>query len=239
MDPRERTKIPQVGIDAALAGLRADIWTTLPGIVVSYDVDAQTAQIQPTIQAQIQDKDSGAWSNTTLPVCLDVPVIFPGAGGYALTFPLKEGDEGVVLFSARCIDAFWQQGGVQPQAELRMHNLSDGMFIPGRISQPKKLANVSTTAPQLRNEDGSVYIEIQDGGLIKMKPGAAGVEIDGNLNVTGTITWPKGTFGGTGGVIDGIITATGDVRAGEGGADQVGLKTHGHPALNQPPNPGT
>lgn len=105
-------------------------------------------------------------------------MVFPGGGGFELTFPLAAGDEGIVVFASRCIDAWWQQSGVQPQAELRMHDLSDGMFIPGMFSQPRLPSPApSTSVPTLRNSDATVKLEFIPGGF----------KITGNLQVTGSV----------------------------------------------------
>ena len=238
MDRRERIDDLTVTQRAAMRGFQATVWTALPGILQAFEADKMTATVQPAIKAQQRDV-KGVWSDVTLPLCLDVPVQFPGGGGFALTMPMKKGTEGILIFASRCIDAWWQSGGIQKQAELRMHDLSDGMFIPGIFSQPNKLENVNTDFPELRNKEGTVKLTMAAGGF-RIK---GDVFVDGNLEATGTIKWPQGTFGAAGAAIDGIITATGDVHAGEGTAGQVTLKGHKHPtAGNGPPSsptPGT
>lgn len=183
MDQRERIDDRLVALRAAFSGWQSQIWTALPAAVVSYDATKRTVSLQPTIQAQIQNAE-GTWTNASLPVLEDCPVVFPGGGGFELTFPIAAGDEGIVVFASRCIDAWWQNSGVQPQAELRMHDLSDGMFIPGMFSQARKPAVApSGSVPQLRNAAGTVVLEFISGGM----------KLTGNLQVTGSII---GGFGG-------------------------------------------
>lgn len=231
-----------MALEAALRGWQAKIWTTLPGIIQSFDAAKLTAVVQPSVQAQVRDP-AGNYSNVTLPQLLDCPVIFPAGGGCALTFPLAKGDEVLVIFASRCIDAWWQSGGVQPQAEIRAHDLSDGFCIPGCFSQPRVLANVSTTTAQLRSDDGAVGIELDPAGHIVniVAPGGINiigpVHVTGDLAITGSITGSGGS--GTEMVIAGDIRATGNVTAGHGTADQVALQTHRHPGNNTPPTPGT
>lgn len=159
MERRERIDDKFVAVKAAIEGILPSVWTAMPGILDSVNLAANTCEVQPSIQVKVYDK-TGAGTFKTLPLCVDVPVMFLGGGGYSVTFPMEKGDEGLIVFACRCIDAWWQQGGVQPQAEMRMHDLSDGFFIPGFRSQPKKLANVSATKPQFRSDDGVVYIEL-------------------------------------------------------------------------------
>lgn len=189
MDRRERFNDNIVAVRAMMDGRLANLNTTMPGIVVSYNAEAQTCVIQPAIQGQ-QLSPQGEWTNYTLKPCQDCPVIFPSGGGYTATFPIVPGDEGILVFGQRCIDAWWQSGGVQPQAELRMHDPSDGFFIPGARSQANKLTNVSTSAYQLRNNDGSVALEV---GAAAIKLTAPKSTVSGPLGLGGQITNPDGT----------------------------------------------
>jgi Phage protein Gp138 N-terminal domain len=169
VDPRERLGDDQEALRMALDQRQADIHTGFPGIVQSYNADAMTAQIQPAIQASVRNQ-LGEYSWVSLPVLLDCPVHFPSGGGFTLTFPLAPGDEVFVCIAERCIDAWWSSGGVQPQAELRMHDLSDGFCFPKVWSQPKKLSPApSTTAAQLRSDDGATVIEVANAD-IKITP---------------------------------------------------------------------
>ena len=149
---------------------QAQIWTQVPGIIQSYDPTTMTVSVQPAIQG-IWYKPDGQGINTAnnvnLPLLIYCPVIFPSGGGCTLTFPLAYGDECVVLISSRCIDNWWAAGAVEngktvprAQAEYRMHDLSDGMCLPGMKSLPNVLPNVSTTTTQLRTNDGLNFIEI-------------------------------------------------------------------------------
>lgn len=213
MDRRERMRDALVAVRAALDGLEANIWTALPAVVVDEGFSASklTVSAQPTIQAQIRAPTAQNWVSVALPKCVDCPVMFTGGGGFVLTFPIAVGDEGLLVFASRCIDAWWQNGGpTQLQAELRMHDLSDGFFIPtGGMSQPKVPGGVSTTTCQLRSLDGSTYVEIAGGQIVNIvAPG--GVKITADVEITGN------------------VTATGSITAGQGGADQVGLQTHKH-----------
>lgn len=157
---QERTEDPQEMTRSVLVGWQSEIWTALPGILQSFDAEKMTAVVQPAIKGIFRKKD-GSETVVTLPQCLDVPVQFIGGGGFTLTFPMKEGDEGLLVFSSRCIDAWWQSGGIQPQAEIRLHDLSDGFFLPGTRSVPRVLENFSTDNAELRADNGDVKIVLQ------------------------------------------------------------------------------
>lgn len=165
----------RLSMDSRLAGL----WTALPGIIQSFNASALTCTVQPAISGKVRNPE-GTISDQQLPLLQDCPVVFPGGGGCILTFPLAAGDECLVVFSSRCIDSWWQLGGVKGQAEIRMHDLSDGFVIPGPRSQPRKTTAAGKT--QLRTDDGSAIVEIE-GGKIRLK---GNVTVEGNLNITGT-----------------------------------------------------
>jgi hypothetical protein len=160
MDRRERFENLPDALIVALRGWQSNLWTALPGIVQSYDPVKQTCEVKPTIMAQVTAKD-GSKTWTGLPLLLDCPLHFPSGGGYTLTFPVKKGDECLVVFSSRCIDAWWQNGYENnPQSVLRMHDLSDGFAFVGFNSNPRVITGMSTAAVQLRNDNGTTYVEL-------------------------------------------------------------------------------
>lgn len=186
MDRRER-----LGNDldtlllAAMQGHQAGMWTALPGIVESFNPSAMTVSIKPSIKAKVRDQ-AGATTDVELPLLVDCPVVFPGGGGFTLTFPIKPGDECLVVFSSRCIDCWWESGGVQVQADLRMHDLSDGFALVGVRSMPRKLdPAVSTSAVQLRNDAGTALIKIdEDDNITAQTPAGVALDAGGDVYVT-------------------------------------------------------
>lgn len=176
IDPRERTKLWQEALLAAFKGLQTGLWTSLPGIIVDCDAADMTVTVQPSIQGK-QRSPTGEFTDITITNCIKCPVLFPGGGGFLLTFPLVAGDEVILVFASRCIDSWWQNGGVQPQAEMHMHDLSDGFALPKLYSVPNAPAGVSTTTAQFRSLDGTLYIELASGGV-------ANIVAPGGLNIT-------------------------------------------------------
>ncbi len=151
----------------------------IPGIIQSFDAAAQTVTVQPALREKIITDGDEVW--TDIPLLVDVPVALPRAGGYALTLPIRSGDECLVVFGDMCMDGWWQSGGVQNQVECRRHDLSDGFAIVGVWSQPRVLPNYSTGSAQLRNDDGSAYVEITGstinivGGVVNIKAGTVNI----------------------------------------------------------------
>ena len=196
-DRRELLNDPEEALRAALAGFQAGLWTALPGIIQSFNAAAQTVSVQPALKAKLRRPDGGVVS-VTLPLLVDVPVVFTGGGGFTLTFPIAAGDEALVVFADRCIDAWWQSGGVQEPVEPRMHDLSDGFALVGVRSQARALPAVSIENVQLRSDTGEDYVEIRPDGTMKLE--ARHVIVHGRESYTWDVngfgekwTWVGGT----------------------------------------------
>lgn len=137
----------------------------MPGVIQSFDAATQTVTVQPAIRERIRNPDL-SYSWVALPLLVDVPIVIPRAGGFSLTLPVAPGDECLVVFGDMCIDSWWQNGGTQNnQPDKRRHDLSDGFAVLGIWSQRRTIANYSTTAAQLRTDDGSTYIQLVPGEI--------------------------------------------------------------------------
>lgn len=182
-DRKEELNDPQVAMMAALEGLQARMWTAMPGIVTAVDLAAQTCTVQPAIQGVTFDRENNPLPQN-LPLLLDVPIVWPRAGGFAVTLPLAAGDEVLVVFSSRAIDSWWQNSGIGVPVEARMHDLSDAFAIPGPTSQPRKLANVQADGIEMRTEDRGTYIKLMEGQILIK----GNIIHEGNLERTGDTT---------------------------------------------------
>ncbi|GHV49943.1 hypothetical protein FACS1894216_01250 [Synergistales bacterium] len=160
-----------------------------PGIIQSYDPDAITVTVQAAGKESIRKPD-GTYESQELPLMVDVPVYFPRGGDFTLTYPIREGDECVVVFADRCFDAWHQSGGVQEAAETRMHDLSNAFAFVGPFSQAAKIKNPHTENVQLRHNDGDCYVEITPDKQINLEtPGDCNWHIGGDwtVNVDGNV----------------------------------------------------
>lgn len=218
----------ELSLRLALDGRQSIMWTALPCIVDSVDFDEMTIDCTPAIKGTIQQED-GTVISVQLPVLLDVPIVFPSAGGFILTMPIQEDDEVLVVFSSRCIDGWWQSGGIQMPLEMRMHDLSDGFAIPGPRSVPNVASSISTTSAQLRNDAGTTYMEISSDGKIKLiSPTTITVEapsivLEGNVSATGTLVV-------TGAISGAAVAASGAISGGTVSAGGIDLSVHTHSA---------
>lgn len=170
---------------AAIQQSLAGVWTALPGYVISFDPSAVTAVIQLGIQTQLLKPD-GSVEQVTPSLLQDVPVYFPRGGGCTMTFPVKEGDECLVIFACRSIDSWWQSGGVQAQSSSRSHSRSDAFAFIGPMSQANKISGISNDKVQLRSDDGSTYVELDPQGQIVNITAPGGMTINSpNVHFTG------------------------------------------------------
>lgn len=174
----------------------------LPGIIQSFDPEAVTCTVQPAIYGQ-RLGDDGALVSEELPIIPDVPVVFPRGGGCTLTFPVKLGDECLLVFSDRCIDFWWQNGEVQEPVDPRQHDLSDAFAIVGPQSQAQKISGISASAVELRSDNGATKLSLNpsSGTISGTAPGGFnlnGLKIlpDGRLQLVDGSIVDKHTHGG-------------------------------------------
>lgn len=205
MDPRQRLGDEPTAIDMVARARQAQMQTALPGIIQSFNAEAMTCEVQPSLQGVLSDPKTGQASNVNLPLLVDCPVCFPGWGGVTMTFPIAAGDECLVVFASRCIDAWWQSGGVQPQMAYRMHDLSDGFVVAGVRSKPRVLSGISTTAAQLRSDDGETMIELDPNAQKLRLVAPGGIEFVGPVDLGGTGGLGVARIGDT--VSGGVITS--------------------------------
>ena len=190
MDRRERwddlTEIHHTGVERHLDR----VWTAMPVAITEDTPDGHIVKLQPTIKGQQRDPKDGTIKHVEMPIITEVPIQYSSGGGFTITHPIKKGDEGLAVFASRCIDGWWDKGGLQPSLDARKHNLSDAIYIPGIRSKPRKLggddsqagggqsggqltidlrgtggqqpktAKVSLDTLQIRTDKGDVYIEL-------------------------------------------------------------------------------
>src|SRR5690606_5340550 len=94
-----------------------------------------------------------------------VPVWFPQGGPFAITFPLGEGDECLLVFMDLCMDSWLARGDVQNWSDRRRHDLSDAVALVGLNSQPNRLENIASDALELRTKDGDFRFRITESGI--------------------------------------------------------------------------
>lgn len=108
-----------MAIDAA----KSQVWTALPGKVLSWDSTSQRATVQPLVQDVEPVRK--------LPSIPEVPVVFQRAGGFVLSLPIEPGDTGLLVFCALSPSSWMRSGGEGAPQDQRRHALSSAVFLPG------------------------------------------------------------------------------------------------------------
>lgn len=180
---------PEEVFNKALNNQSFDIKVAMPGIIQSWDSAKQTATIKLALREKINIDGNPTW--TEIPLLVDVPLVTIKGGGHLICTAINAGDECWVWFSDACIDASWQSGGVQNQADLRRHDLSDGFFMPSLFSQPKKISNYPSEGIEIRDESGDTSVKVVS-GTVTVKGSTVNVQ-----STTATIQSTSATITGS------------------------------------------
>ncbi len=128
----------------------------LPGKIESYDADTQKADVRPMV-LRSQNTADGELTEE-IPVLPAVPVVFPRAGAFRVTFPINAGDRCVLVFSEQSIDNYQiSQSDSPSDPELfQRHDLSDAIAIPGWYPDASALGATDSDDLSIGEEGGPV-----------------------------------------------------------------------------------
>jgi hypothetical protein len=139
-------------IRRAIEARLAEVRVAIPGTIQKFDAATQLAEVRPDLQ-ELRFDESDAELSESLPVVSDVPVQFPGAGGFVITFPVQPGDPCLLVFSDRSLDKWIENGGEVDPVDLRRHHLSDAVALLGVRSKPQALSSFNADCLSL-GKDG-------------------------------------------------------------------------------------
>lgn len=129
-------------LEAAKEAARLGVRTWAPAKVVKWDADKQRADCQVLIKNVHRDEEDERQVKSW-PVVTGVPVEFPGAGGYRITFPISDGNAvidssraaattGALMFSHVSLDKWLSGTGGEVDPELdHAFAPTDAKFFPG------------------------------------------------------------------------------------------------------------
>lgn len=141
-------------ISNAITGRLADVHTAIPAKVERYDATKQLVDATPLIKASHPLED-GEIETQALPTISNVPVVFPGGGGFRLTFPIQVGDTVLLVFSEASLDKWLQQGGTVDPLDTRRHHLADAIAIPGLHPFSAPSSGADTSVITIGSDSGS------------------------------------------------------------------------------------
>lgn len=169
---------------------KEQIRVSIPATIESYDATTSIASVKITVPQILEGeevRDPG--------IINDVPVMWLGNSNSDLTFPLKKGDHGLLIFADSDIGGWTSNLGSSIPSSVRMHSINDAMFLPQfHGNKPSSLVgtlircgattlNVSEQSVTIVN--GATTVVVNTAGVQITAPAVA---IAGNLTVTGSIT---------------------------------------------------
>jgi hypothetical protein len=162
-DPNKRSPTLAAVIARAVDLRLASVRVALPAKIKTFDPASQLASVQPLLRETFED-ETDAEQVESLPVISHVPVQFPGAGGFVITFPVAEGDPCWLVFSDRSLDKWIEQGTEVDPVDLRRHHLSDAVALLGVRSKAGALAEFDASNARI-GKVGGVGISLRTGEL--------------------------------------------------------------------------
>jgi len=145
-------------IRSALDARLLDLHVALPCRVESYDATAQTVEVMPLVRRAIED-DIGETQHEDLPKLPNVPVLFPRSAAFSATWPLAPGDTVLVVFCSSAIGNWRESGDLADPGDLRRHDLSHAIAIPG-IAPDGDTIPTSSTAAVLEVNPPATHVEV-------------------------------------------------------------------------------
>jgi hypothetical protein len=131
------------------------------GQIIDFDGGAHTATIQILFRRVLADG-----SVSSYPKLLNCPVFTLQGGGASLQFPIAAGDQCIVLFSDRNLDAWYQNGGEQAPLDGRLHDLSDGIALVGlNFHKDTRIPVINPRETRLILPDGTTYVGLKSGKI--------------------------------------------------------------------------
>jgi hypothetical protein len=177
-------------------------------------------------------------------------VTIPLFGPEYIRYPIQKGCQGVVFPSDVRLGGITGLGSGTPDLTLPA-NLSSLVFFPvananwSATDDPNKLVLYGPDGVVIRTVDSTCKITIDSNGVTVVLPAGKPMTVNGQLIVTGGMQLDGSITAVGGGTFAGNLETSGDIVAGKGGADQVGLQTHDHGGVQTgsgtsgPPTPGT
>lgn len=129
------------------AAIRGVIETADVARVISYDRATQTASVQPVTQRRELNPDTDESEYVDAEIINKVPVAFPQAGGFSITWDLNPGDDVLVVYVGRSVDEWAATGSANNQpADVRRQDVNDAIILAGVSSPQNPLSAVAEDA---------------------------------------------------------------------------------------------
>jgi hypothetical protein len=157
-------------IDRILADFRREIYTSFPARVVRYYPDLGTVDVEPAVKCEVPGFDHEELLFEDLGELVSLPIAWPRAGGFVITFPIQPGDWVAVHCSVQSTLVWRGTGQVHEHPGVSdPHGLNGCFVVPGCHPDVQRVQNVSTTDLVIGKEDGSAVIRMQPSGAVRIE----------------------------------------------------------------------
>lgn len=112
--------------------------TSIPATVQAFDGKTKTCTVIPTI-SDFRETAGGGSAELDWKPLGNVPIAFPGGGGWVMSWPLQKGDPVLVIFCQRDLAQWFLSNGSEPVGHARLggHGESNMIVMP-RLHPRKK-----------------------------------------------------------------------------------------------------
>lgn len=195
-------------LKTAFQEMMKGVCTSVPCHILAFDPVLQRAQVQVGVEVVAV----AGYTDSHAPLD-DVPVLFLGGTQYSIIHQINPGDEGMLIFSQRCVDGWKQTGGVASNPLARFHDMHDAFFIPGFRPLPTCISDFPNDGIRMQSRDGKQHVWIKSSGEIIADNGVGSVSIapdgaialsnasgyiklldDGSVNINGAVIKTDGTI---------------------------------------------
>jgi hypothetical protein len=155
-------------IRAAMDARGLEVHNSLPCRVDKFNPATQTADLKPLIRRRFQNPD-GTEIDESIAVIPRVPVAWPRAGKFFITWPLKKGDLVEVIITDASRDNFQSGDGAEVDPDdFRRFDLSDAWATPAAGYPDKRAIKNFDPDDLVIGVDGGVVIHVKESGEIHL-----------------------------------------------------------------------
>lgn len=236
---------------AQIWGVLAKVRTSVPVKIIAVHVDAGGLAPVGFVDAQpaVNQMDGGG---KTFPhdTVFNLPYVRMQGGANAVICDPVVGDVGMAMICDRDISSVKANKGIANPGSRRRFGLADGVYVGGILNgTPTQYFWFTADGIKIVDKSGNSFVMTADGTTLTDAAGnvisttAAGiamtpkaglpVTVNGVLIVKQALQLEGGILNEAGGTYAGDIKTAGNVVAGFGSGDSVGLQTHTH---TQPPD---
>lgn len=137
--------------------------------IQSFDAVKQTVQCtinyKQTHWELSQDNRTLVAKNLDYAPLLDCPLMVLGGGPCRITFPIKKGDQCILLFNDRDIENWFQGSSASPNATASVHAFSDAIALIGPNNLSSLIQNYDTIRSLITNGNAKLGINPENNKL--------------------------------------------------------------------------